>query len=107
MKYLKKGFSLKKELIKKHKRGQKKYGAFSFLNDGRDMKLEACDELIDAINYLVYGIIKDTRGEANIKKWNIKKFNNIYKNYIKKELIRPTHPFLVKLINLINKLNET
>ena len=41
---------------KRHISGQEKYGEFSFLN--RDMREDSIEELIDAMNYLLYLIIK-------------------------------------------------
>lgn len=40
----------------RHMAGQKKYGEFSFLH--RDMQEDAVDELLDAMNYMMYLIIK-------------------------------------------------
>ena len=78
MKNLKKNFNLEKELIKKHRHGQKKYHAFSFLEDSRDMNLEAADELIDAINYQVYKSIKQKYSEEELKTWSVAKLNKTY-----------------------------
>ena len=47
---------LKKSLKERHLKGQKKYGTFSFL--GKDMKEEAKEELIDAVNYSIYEELK-------------------------------------------------
>lgn len=105
MKNLKKNFNLEKELAKKHRRGQKKYGAFSFLNDGRDMKLEAADELIDAINYLIYEKITESYGAENIKSWSIREFNSTYYWYLG-ELSNVNRGFISSLIRLIEKLKK-
>jgi len=99
MKNLKNNFDLTKELKKKHSRGQKKYGAFSFLNDGRDMKLEAADELLDAVNYLTYLAIKEDHGEKEIKKWSISKFNKTYDKYIKNRSFSRINCQIIKIIN--------
>lgn len=104
MKNLKKNFNLEIELAKKHRRGQKKYGAFSFLNDGRNMKLEAADELVDAINYLVYEKIKEDYGEKLIKTWTIKEFNKEYRDYIY-GISAAQKGFIGSLVKLIDKLN--
>lgn len=109
MKNLKKGFNLKKELIKKHLVGQKKYGAFSFLNDKRNMELEAADELLDSINYLVYRDIKKFFGKRVIKKWTPEIFNSVYKavilNLINNFSIG-SGTMLKKLIQLAEELKE-
>jgi hypothetical protein len=110
MKYLKPNFKLKDELIKKHQHGQEKYGAFSFLNDGRDMKLEAADELLDAINYLTYQAIKKHFGGKTIKTWSVNKFNEVYilliSNFTSGNIyLDKNRQMIAELIKLINKLN--
>lgn len=105
MKNLKPNFNLQKELLKKHMRGQKKYGAFSFLKDGRDMNLEASDELLDAINYLTYDRIKNLFGEKIIHSWSIAKFNKIYRQTIKEDFLRE-NVFIKDLLYLINELKK-
>jgi hypothetical protein len=72
------GATLKRELWKKHIHGQKKYHAFSFIADGRIMKKETIEELIDGINYLVYQLIKDRFKKEEILTWDEKKLNVIY-----------------------------
>jgi len=44
------------QMKKRHIAGQEKYGEFSFLN--RDMREDSTEEIIDAMNYLIYLIIK-------------------------------------------------
>jgi len=102
MKNLKKGFIIKKELKKKHLKGQKKYGAFSFIEDKRDMKLEACDELIDAVNYLVYEEIKKDLGISAIRILTKEQFNKVYSNKIKN--ITETDSFYISNILFLIKL---
>lgn len=108
MKNLKKDFDLKEELIKKHYHGQEKYGAFSFLNDERDMNLEAADELIDAVNYLIYEAIKRVYGEETLRAMEPSEFNKIYEsdleNVIKVSFDQA--PITAGLINLINQLKK-
>lgn len=108
MKNLKKDFDLKAELIKKHYHGQEKYGAFSFLNDGRDMKLEAADELIDAINYLFYEGLKRLYGEEQLRKMSTEDFNKAYELHLE-SVVKLTHnesPITGRLIELINELKK-
>lgn len=106
MKNLKPGFDLGKELLKKHKHGQKKYGAFSFLNDGRNMKLEAADELVDAINYLVYEGIKGFYGEEALRKMSVKHFNDIYEECIIDVVVGHSTPLINAHTKLISRLNK-
>lgn len=108
MKNLKKDFDLKEELIKKHYHGQEKYGAFSFLNDGRDMNLEAADELIDAINYLIYLAITDAVGAEELKKMSEEEFNITYEKIVAKLYDMPDKaaPVVKALIKLIDKLKK-
>ena len=74
--------NIEKKLIKKHQVGQKKYGAFSFVKDKRDMKKDVEDELIDAINYLIYQTIKDDYSESEILSWSTRKLNSVYKKSV-------------------------
>lgn len=75
-------------LWKKHLHGQKKYHAFSFLKDGRVMKKETTDELIDGINYLIYQLIKDRQGSTVLtklamqKEKGIEQLNKLYRAQI-------------------------
>ena len=96
-----KNFNLRELLLKKHKLGQEKYGAFSFLNDGRDMDLETIDELVDAINYLVYKKITEDHGKEVIKKWSVNTFNHVYDRYLR-ERINNISPE----IKMVNKIIE-
>jgi len=105
MKNLKPNFNLQKELLKKHMRGQKKYGAFSFLKDGRDMNLEAADELLDAINYITYQRIKNKYGEKVIHGWTIAKFNKIYRQAIQEKFLS-TNIYISDMLYLINELKK-
>lgn len=77
------GAELKRELWKKHLHGQKKYHAFSFIADGRIMKKETIEELIDGINYLVYQLIKDRFKKEAILTWDEKKLNVTYLEILK------------------------
>ena len=96
-----KDFNLMELLSKKHKLGQEKYGAFSFLNDGRDMDLETIDELVDAINYLIYKKITEDHGKKVIKGWSVSTFNHMYSEYLKMrfDAISPE-------IKMVNKIIE-
>ena len=98
---------LSQVLYDKHMHGQKKYHAFSFLEDGRDMRKESIEELVDAINYMTYQEIKDEYDEKEIRAWDVHKFNNIYKEKIL-NLPEASTSSSVKshLIYLINKLKE-
>ena len=69
---------LKEALLFKHERGQKKYSAFSFLNDGKDMNEETREELIDAINYQTYKKLVDYYGAKAIGIWTVEKLNKEY-----------------------------
>lgn len=79
---------MQKELYKKHLHGQKKYHAFSFLKDGRVMKKETKEELIDGINYLIYQLIKDRFPKNYLWEMSIRgekgtrELNKIYKDII-------------------------
>lgn len=53
--------NLPKALKAKHLHGQEKYHAFSFVKDGRVMRKETIDELVDGINYQIYQLIKRDR----------------------------------------------
>jgi len=72
--------TLEEELIKKHKYGQKKYGEFTFLE--KDMRKEASEELIDAINYLTYDKIKEDFTEKEIRSWSKEELNAVFMKYV-------------------------
>lgn len=102
MKSLKKGFDLRKELLKKHRHGQRKYHAFSFLEDGRDMYLEAADEVVDAINYMLYEEIKNEYDREVLEKMSVRRFNKIYREKLAKRF-SGTVRSLEDLIKTLNK----
>jgi len=74
--------NLQKSLVEKHIHGQKKYHAFSFIADGRVMKEETIDELIDGINYLVYQIIISRHDKREILRWTEDELNIVYSKII-------------------------
>jgi len=74
--------TLKEVLINKHLYGQEKYGEFTFLE--KDMRKEAHDELVDAINYLTYSEIKKDFKAREIKSWTKEKLNTVFIEYISK-----------------------
>jgi len=107
-----KKINVEKALIKKHYHGQKKYGSFSFVKDKRNMKEDVIDELIDAINYLIYQIVKDNYSELEILEWSTRKWNGVYKkltleiknmSYRSKNPNRATIGKMYKIINSLQK----
>ncbi len=88
--------NLQKKLYKKHLFGQTKYGEFTFLT--KDMKKETQEELIDAINYQIYEFIKRKYSVQEIKNWDVKKLNRVYRAVLKKQNIL--------IINRLIKLYE-
>ena len=66
---------LEKELYAKHMHGQKKYGPFSFVKDGKKMTQEVKSELIDAINYMLYLDIAKNNSKKELLSTSVKDWN--------------------------------